>query len=218
MISTPERSSTRPGAGQGGGGTPLPGRVRSALDVLADQAAQEHERRPSVDPGSQRETPEAPPPIEPPINGKPVVVRSKPEVVPVATSRSKGKGRARIVEALHPSQALAKSAPVLLSGPLENVVSGEGNVPYYRERKSPRVPSRQLGGPPKERPPDISRESSSALPTDMTTRLSHEPSRGSSMIAPRSNEAEAPINGASEGPEETRQGPTVDSNEPRPPS
>lgn len=34
-------------------------RVRSALDVLADQAAQEQERRPSVDPSSQRQTPES---------------------------------------------------------------------------------------------------------------------------------------------------------------
>lgn len=56
----------------------LPARALSALDVLADQAAQEQERRPSVDGGSQRPSVE-PDPIDSPTK---------------SISKRKGKGKA----------------------------------------------------------------------------------------------------------------------------
>lgn len=160
LIGTPER----PAAAPQGSGTPLQARVRSALDVLADQAAQEHERRPSVDPGSQRVTPEDSN-TEPVSNGKErerVRTKAAPKTKS-ATSRAKGKGRANVVSALHPSEALVRSSsmePVLLSRQLGRTISGEGStgdrssLPAHRASS---VSSRSdTGGAsvPKERPPD----------------------------------------------------------------
>lgn len=163
ILGTPERSGPRQGP-LPVGGTPLQGRVRSALDVLADQAAQEHERRPSVDPGSQRVTPEEDtrPHTESQTNGKATTIRNHEDLsshIPLGTVRNKGKGRAVLLEPIPLPESRPRSLSAVTRPPVR-ALPRQIEEPSTRDRRSPfsplggPLPSEQSVVPPRERPPD----------------------------------------------------------------